>query len=147
MSAGAIAVVGAGSIGVAWAIVFATAGLAVALHDTDPERLAASRTAIRARLEDLAAHGLASDPVDAVLARIRFLLAILRGAIEGVEANAVNASTMTASTLNRHPGESRDPSFRQHGAATWIPAFAGMTVRRDDRHDEKIVLSRSRSGR
>ena len=73
MSAGAIAVVGAGSIGAAWAIVFATAGLSVALHDTDPERLAASRTAIRARLEDLAAHGLASEPVDTVLARIRFL--------------------------------------------------------------------------
>ena len=73
MSSGPIAVVGAGSIGAAWAIVFATAGLEVALQDTDPERLAASRTSIRARLEDLAAHGLATEPVDAVLARIRFL--------------------------------------------------------------------------
>jgi L-gulonate 3-dehydrogenase len=73
MSSGPIAVVGAGSIGAAWAIVFATAGLPVALQDTDPERLAASRTSIRARLEDLAAHGLAIDPVDTVLARIRFL--------------------------------------------------------------------------
>jgi 3-hydroxyacyl-CoA dehydrogenase len=72
MSAGPVAVVGAGSIGAAWAIVFASAGFAVALQDTDPERLAASRTSIRARLEDLVAHGLATDPVDAVLARIRF---------------------------------------------------------------------------
>ncbi len=73
MSSGPVAIVGAGSIGAAWAIVFATAGLGVALQDTDPERLAASRTSIRARLEDLAAHGLDTDPVDAVLARIRFL--------------------------------------------------------------------------
>src|SRR5262245_57668744 len=73
MSAGPIAIVGAGSIGAAWAIVFATAGFAVALHDTDAERLAASHTSIRARLEDLAAHHLATESVDAVLARIRFL--------------------------------------------------------------------------
>src|SRR5690348_9549801 len=73
MSSGSIAIVGAGSIGAAWAIVFATAGLDVALQDTDPERLAASRMSIRARLEDLAAHGLATEPVDAALARIRFL--------------------------------------------------------------------------
>ena len=34
-----IAVIGAGSIGVAFAIVFARAGLSVALHDANAERL------------------------------------------------------------------------------------------------------------
>jgi len=82
MSADRIAIIGAGSIGAAWAIVFATAGVAVALQDTDAERLAASRTSIRARLEDLAAHGLAAEPVDAVLARIR-LLGDLPAALDG----------------------------------------------------------------
>src|SRR5258706_9217153 len=33
---------------------------------------------------------------------------------------------------SRHPSESRDAPGRQRGAARWIPAFAGMTMRRDD---------------
>jgi 3-hydroxyacyl-CoA dehydrogenase len=68
-----VAVLGAGSIGAAWAIVFAAAGLRVNLQDTDGERLEHSRAGIRARLEDLLAHGLVVEPADAVLARIQFL--------------------------------------------------------------------------
>jgi L-gulonate 3-dehydrogenase len=68
-----IAVVGAGSIGAAWAIVFATAGLRVNLQDTDSARLEQSRAGIRASLEDLLAYDLVSEPADAVLARIQFL--------------------------------------------------------------------------
>lgn len=68
-----VAVVGAGSIGAAWAIVFAAAGLRVNLQDTDGERLEHSRAGIRARLEDLLAHDLVVESADAVLARIRFL--------------------------------------------------------------------------
>jgi 3-hydroxyacyl-CoA dehydrogenase len=68
-----IAIVGAGSIGTAWAIVFAMAGFRVKLQDTESSRLDGSRVAIRARLTDLGAHGLAAEPADAVLARIEFL--------------------------------------------------------------------------
>jgi 3-hydroxyacyl-CoA dehydrogenase len=68
-----IAVVGAGSIGAAWAIVFAATGMRVNLQDTDDGHLEQSRAAIRARLEDLLAHDLVSESADAVLARIQFL--------------------------------------------------------------------------
>jgi len=68
-----IAIVGAGSIGAAWAIVFAETGHRVRLQDTDRGRLDASRNDIRARLADLVAHGLAGAPVDEVMGRIHFM--------------------------------------------------------------------------
>jgi 3-hydroxyacyl-CoA dehydrogenase len=55
---GRIAIVGGGSIGVAWAIVFARAGHPVRVHDVDTGRLSAVTTEIRSRLDDLVAHGL-----------------------------------------------------------------------------------------
>jgi 3-hydroxyacyl-CoA dehydrogenase len=55
---GAVAVVGAGSIGVAWTIVFITAGYRVHLHDTDEIRLIAARSEVAARFEDLRAANL-----------------------------------------------------------------------------------------
>ena len=48
-----VAIVGAGSIGAGWAIVFATAGRPVRLQDTAPERLTTAPAEIRARLADL----------------------------------------------------------------------------------------------
>jgi 3-hydroxyacyl-CoA dehydrogenase len=77
-----IAIVGAGSIGAAWAIVFAEAGNRVRLQDTDRGRLDASRNDIRARLDDLVAHGLATATVDEVMARIEFTTN-LSGALAG----------------------------------------------------------------
>ncbi|MDO8209031.1 3-hydroxyacyl-CoA dehydrogenase [Conexibacter sp. CPCC 206217] len=65
-----IAVVGSGSIGVAWAIVFARAGRSVALHDTDAGRLDAARGELRARLDELAAAGLLDAPPAAVAQRV-----------------------------------------------------------------------------
>ncbi len=53
-----IAIVGGGSIGVGWAIVFARAGHAVAMHDPDPARRAAVPGELRARLAELAGAGL-----------------------------------------------------------------------------------------
>ena len=67
-----IAIVGAGSIGAAWAIVFAEAGHHVRLQDTDRARLDAGRNDIRARLDNLVAYGLTAVPVDEVMARIWF---------------------------------------------------------------------------
>jgi len=68
-----VAIIGAGSIGAAWAILFATAGFRVSLQDTDGQRLDESRAVIGARLAELGAHGLVGEPAEAVLGRIRFL--------------------------------------------------------------------------
>jgi L-gulonate 3-dehydrogenase len=77
------ALIGAGLIGQAWAIVFARGGLEVALYDADGDALARARDQIAARLEDLVAHGLVDDP-QATLGRIRTsaeLAAALDGAV------------------------------------------------------------------
>ncbi|MEX5236161.1 3-hydroxyacyl-CoA dehydrogenase [Kocuria arenosa] len=65
------AVVGAGSIGVAFALVFARAGFAVHLQDPDPHRLEQAPEEIRSRLEGLREHDLLQEPAEDVLARIR----------------------------------------------------------------------------
>src|SRR5262245_15767646 len=65
-----VAVIGAGLIGRAWAIVFAAAGHPVRLHDTDARTLEENRTYISARLEDLASFGLLGDSPAAVVGRI-----------------------------------------------------------------------------
>lgn len=57
-----IAVIGAGLIGRAWAIVFARAGFDVALWDGDKDALATSLATIKDRLDDLARICLVADP-------------------------------------------------------------------------------------
>src|SRR5207302_7621525 len=48
--------------------------------------------------------------------------------------SAIPGPTWTGSSrnspisVNRHPGESRDPLIRFRAAEEWIPAFAGMTI-------------------
>jgi len=66
-----IAVIGAGSIGVAWAIVFARARLKVALYDANAERLPIAISELRQRLSDLEEFSLIDEPVDTIAARIR----------------------------------------------------------------------------
>lgn len=65
-----VAVVGAGSIGTAWAIVFATAGIGVRFCDPDAARLDASLAVIDERLARLGAHGLIAEPPNAIARRI-----------------------------------------------------------------------------
>jgi len=64
-----IALVGAGLIGQAWAIVFARAGYEVALFDPAPQALEPARAQIGARLADLVRFGLIDD-AEAVLRRV-----------------------------------------------------------------------------
>jgi 3-hydroxyacyl-CoA dehydrogenase len=63
-SAGArrVAVIGAGLIGRAWAMVFARGGAEVALHDTSKPALDAAKKAIRGSLKDLQRAGLLKNP-------------------------------------------------------------------------------------
>jgi 3-hydroxyacyl-CoA dehydrogenase len=67
---GSIAIVGAGSIGVAWAVVFTRAGRNVTVHDPDPERLALATGEVRERLTDLREAGLLEESPDAIVARL-----------------------------------------------------------------------------
>jgi L-gulonate 3-dehydrogenase len=65
-----IAVVGAGLIGRAWAMVFARAGLPVAIWDKVPGVADSSMAIIRERLADLKEAGLVQEAAEAIAARI-----------------------------------------------------------------------------
>lgn len=63
-----IAIIGAGLIGRAWAMIFARAGWRVALHDPSAAALAAAPGLCAAGLAELARHGLCADPEAALRA-------------------------------------------------------------------------------
>jgi 3-hydroxyacyl-CoA dehydrogenase len=65
-----VAIVGAGSIGSSWAVVFARAGHEVALYDLDPTRLPAAAADIEMRLAALASAGLLDESPDDVAVRV-----------------------------------------------------------------------------
>src|SRR5918995_1764785 len=64
-----VAIVGAGLIGRAWAVVFARAGSDVRVFDPDAGQRAAAPELIRAGLDESSAHGLLDDP-DGARARV-----------------------------------------------------------------------------
>ncbi len=79
-----VAVIGAGSIGTSWAIVFARGGHPVAVHDPDAERLASAVEEIAARLAALEGAGLLAEAGPEVAARVTMhdqLAAALVGAV------------------------------------------------------------------
>src|SRR6478672_12086149 len=78
-----IAVIGAGLIGRAWAMVFARAGWAVRLTDSNAEQLAHARAFIAASLDEQQRYGLVGD-ARAALARIEHA-ADIESAIEGAD--------------------------------------------------------------
>ena len=78
-----VAVIGAGLIGRAWAMVFARAGWRARLHDRDPAQLDRARDFIEASLVEQAGYGLVADPA-AASARIETVPA-LPDALSGVE--------------------------------------------------------------
>ncbi|GAA4361330.1 3-hydroxyacyl-CoA dehydrogenase [Paeniglutamicibacter cryotolerans] len=65
-----VAVIGAGSIGVAFALVFARAGHLVVLSDPDAGRRSAVTGEVASRLEALQRHGLLSEAPEVILERI-----------------------------------------------------------------------------
>lgn len=67
-----IAIVGAGSIGAGWGIVFARAGFAVTLNDVADAPLEKARATIAERLAELDTYALLPDAPDAVAARIAY---------------------------------------------------------------------------
>ena len=71
-SAAAIAIIGSGSIGAAWAIVFARAGFTVNLQDLAETQLDKARVLIADRLTELDHNGLLEEPADVLAARIGY---------------------------------------------------------------------------
>jgi len=67
---GTIAVIGGGSIGTAFALLFAAAGRTVRVQDVDATRRSAILPTIAGRLADLRQFGLTREPIDAILARL-----------------------------------------------------------------------------
>jgi len=65
-----VAIVGAGLIGSAWAVVFARAGCAVKLYDMAAAQVEVALREIDRMLDELAAHGLLDEPAATVRARI-----------------------------------------------------------------------------
>jgi 3-hydroxyacyl-CoA dehydrogenase len=65
-------IVGAGSIGAGFAVVFASAGREVSVFDTQSSSRDTARTYIQRSLEALKAQGLLASSVDSVLQRIEF---------------------------------------------------------------------------
>jgi 3-hydroxyacyl-CoA dehydrogenase len=69
-AADTIAVIGAGSIGIAWTVVFATAGLRVRLYESDAGTRRAAIRETTIKLEDLSNAELLDEPIEAVLERV-----------------------------------------------------------------------------
>jgi 3-hydroxyacyl-CoA dehydrogenase len=77
-----IAIVGAGLVGRAWAVVFARAGMSVTMWDRNPDATKAAMEFIDARLPELREAGLLADKPATVLARIT-PVATLEAALDG----------------------------------------------------------------
>ncbi len=67
-----VAIVGAGSIGAGWAIVFARAGFSVTLNDVHETQLGKAEAIIAERLAELGAYSLLPDTPATVAGRIRY---------------------------------------------------------------------------
>ncbi len=83
-----IAVIGAGMVGRAWAIVFARAGREVALYDSNPGAVEQARALIVAAARDLADAGLIDEAPETVGGRVRAaetIAAALDGAVYAQE--------------------------------------------------------------
>jgi L-gulonate 3-dehydrogenase len=78
-----VAVIGAGLIGRAWAMVFARAGWRVRINDRDSAQLDAARAFIATSLDEQTEYGLVADP-EAASARIAYIPA-LEDALAGVD--------------------------------------------------------------
>jgi L-gulonate 3-dehydrogenase len=82
-SSTSVAIIGAGLIGRAWAIVFARAGWQTRLYDFNADALDSARGAVAEQLIMLERHELCMDP-DTILSRISYV-GDLKAALDGVD--------------------------------------------------------------
>jgi L-gulonate 3-dehydrogenase len=90
-----IAIIGAGLIGRAWAMVFARAGHEVALYDADAQALKTNLAVIRGALKDLRAARMVKEAPDRIYKRIR-AAASLEDALAGADYAQENVSETLA---------------------------------------------------
>ena len=118
-----IAIVGAGLIGRAWAIVFARAGCSVAIYDAAPEALAGCEKLLRENISDLAQHGLITEAPEVVLARIS-TVTTLAAALDG--AALVQENVRETIEAKRAIFSEMDALAAPHtilaSSTSWIPA-------------------------
>lgn len=134
MTGGHVAVVGAGSIGVAWAVVFARAGMQVRLHDPDGQRLHESRADLQDRLAGLVANDLLDETPDAVAARV-LPFERLAGALAGarhVQENAPEDVTLKrALFVELDAGASPEATIASSSSAIVASVIAGDLAGRE----------------
>lgn len=117
-----IAVIGAGLIGRAWAIVFARAGCSVAIYDAVPAALENCQALLHDNISDLAQHGLISEAPATVLARITpvsSLAAALKGAVL-VQEN-VKETVEVKRQIFAEMDQLADPAAILTSSTSWIP--------------------------
>ena len=88
-----IAIVGAGLVGRAWAIVFARAGYPVMLYDANPDTVVRSLETVESSLKDLAEFDLIAETPSVILARMsiaKSLEEVLAGATYAQESTLEN---------------------------------------------------------
>ena len=88
-----IAIVGAGLVGRAWAIVFARAGYPVMLYDSNPDTVVQSLETVESSLNDLQEFGLISETPSVIRARmsvVKSLEEVLAGAAYAQESTLEN---------------------------------------------------------
>lgn len=120
-----IAIIGAGLIGRAWAIVFARAGCSVAIHDADPNALEQCQALLQKNLGDLQEHGLIDEPPQVIMSRIA-PVDTLAEALDGaalVQENVretIEAKQEIFAEMDRIAG----PHTILASSTSWIPASA-----------------------
>ena len=118
-----VAIVGAGFIGRAWAIVFARAGFSVAVYDAVDTALAQCQRLLLENISDLAEHGLISEAPATVLARIRTettLPAALKGAclVQECAYETLEIKRAVFAELDRHA----EPETILASSTSWLKA-------------------------
>ena len=118
-----VAIVGAGFIGRAWAIVFARAGFSVAVYDAVDTALAQCQRLLLENISDLAEHGLISEAPATVLARIRTettLPAALQGAclVQECAYETLEIKCAVFAELDRHAA----PDTILASSTSWLKA-------------------------
>ena len=118
-----IAIVGAGLIGRAWAIVFARAGCAVTIYDAAPDALAGCIKLLRENISDLAQHGLISEAPEVVLARIS-TVATLAAALDGavLVQESIRETVEAKLTIFAEMDTLAAPDTVLASSTSWIPA-------------------------
>lgn len=131
---GPIAVVGGGTIGVAWAIVFASAGRPVALYEPDETRRAAVEADLRGRLAQLRDGGLVDEAPDAVAARVSIVATLgeaVAGAAHVQECAPERLDLKQALFAELEAAAPRDAVLATSSSALTASAIAGDMATRD----------------